>query len=108
MQRSPDFTASLGANYRFEMLGGDTTLSGNFYYTSKFYFDPTQQSSQDAYGLLGLHAEWVDPSRRYTVAVYGDNVTGQRYRTQVLPNTTGFASVWAAPATWGVSLGAKF
>jgi iron complex outermembrane receptor protein len=108
MQRSPDFTASLGANYRFEMLGGDTTLSGNFYYTSKFYFDPTQQSSQDAYGLLSLHAEWVDPSRRYTVAVYGDNVTGQRYRTQVLPNTTGFASVWAAPATWGVSVGAKF
>ena len=108
MQRAPEVTATLGANYRFDMFNGETTLSGNLYYTSKFYFDPSQQFAQNGYTLLGLHAQWVDPSRRYTITVFGDNVTGQRYQVQVIANTVGIGSVWSAPATWGVSVGAKF
>jgi iron complex outermembrane recepter protein len=108
MQRSPDYTANLGASYKVPFASSQLTLSGNLYYTSKIYFDPSQQFSQDAYTLLGLRAQWLDPSEHYTVAVYGDNVTNKRYRTIVSFNTLGIGNAWSAPATWGLQLGAKF
>lgn len=107
MQRSPDFTANLGASYFTPLARGELTLSGNLYYTSKFYFDPSQQFVQDGYAVLGLRAQWVDPSQRYTVALYGDNVTDKRYRTQVLANTLGIGNTWSAPATWGLQVGVQ-
>ena len=58
--------------------------------------------------MLGLRAQWLDPSQRYTVALYGDNVTDKRYRTQVLANTLGIGNTWSAPATWGLQVGVKF
>jgi iron complex outermembrane receptor protein len=108
MQRSPDFTGNLGASYDLAVAKGKLTLSGNLYYTSSFYFDPEQQFKQDGYALLSLRAQWIDPSERYTVAVYGDNVTDHSYQTQVLFNTLGIGSVWSPPVTYGVQLGAKF
>jgi iron complex outermembrane recepter protein len=108
MQRSPDFTGNVGVSYTTSVGYGQLTLSGNLYYTSKFYFDPSQQFIQDSYTLLGLRAQWADPSQRYTVAVYGDNVTDERYRTQVLANTLGIGNTWSAPASYGLQVGAKF
>ncbi len=108
MQRSPEFSGNLGASYKMDIGGGEATLSGNLYYTSSFYFDPEQQFKQDGYALLSLRAQWVDPSKRFTVAVFGDNVTNKRYQSQVLFTTLGIGSVWNSPTTYGVSLGAKF
>jgi iron complex outermembrane receptor protein len=109
MQRSPEFSGNLGAAYRIPTANaGEFTLSGNLYYTSSFYFDPEQQFKQEGYGLLSLRAQWTDPSKRYTVALFGDNVNDKRYQTQVLFNTIGIGSVWNSPATYGVQLGAKF
>ncbi|MCE7796419.1 TonB-dependent receptor [Sphingobium sufflavum] len=108
MQRAPKFTASVGARYGLDLEGGHLTLSGNLYHTSTFYFDPAQQFYQKAYQLLGLRAEWTDPSDRFTLAVYGDNVTGSRYYSQVLTHAPGIGAVWGAPATIGGSVRAKF
>ncbi len=109
MQRSPDYTANVGASYRMPTPNvGDFTLSGNLYYTSSFFFDPEQQFEQGGYALLSLRLQWVDPSQHYTVAIFGDNLTDKRYQTQVLYTTIGIGSVWSSPATYGVSLGVKF
>jgi iron complex outermembrane receptor protein len=110
MQRSPDFTANVGARYTTGRTNaGEFSLSGNHYYTSDIYFSPSgTQFLQPGYATLALRAEWLDPSRRYTVAVYGDNVTDQRYRTQVQYNSFGIGASWSAPASVGVELGAKF
>lgn len=108
MQRSPEVTGNVGASYGLDLANGRMTMSGNLYYTSSFYFDPEQQFRQDPYALLSLRVQWVDPSERFTLAVFGDNVTNKRYQTQVLFNTLGIASVWSPPTTYGVSLGAKF
>ncbi len=108
MPRAPDFTGNVGVNYHTPLAEGRLTVSGNLYYTSKFYFDSSKQFSQGAYEVLSLRAQWVDPSERYTLAVFGDNLTDKRYRTQVLSNTLGVGSVWNSPMTWGASFGAKF
>lgn len=61
------------------------------------FFDAAEQFRQDGYALLGLRADWTDPSDRLTVAVFGDNVTGAKYHKQF--NTGGFGDGWVAPAT---------
>lgn len=108
MQRSPEFSGNAGASYEVTLAKGRLTLSSNVYLTSSFYFDPEQQFKQKAYGLVSVRAEWLDPSNRYSVAVFGDNVTNRRYQTQVLFTTIGTGAEWDSPATYGVQLGAKF
>lgn len=109
MQRTPEFTANAGARYTADLAGGKLALSGNLYYTSKFYFGPSGiQFPQKSYEVLALRAEWTDPSDKYSLAVYGDNVTNSRYRTQVQYNNFGIGNVWNTPVTWGVQAGMKF
>jgi iron complex outermembrane receptor protein len=108
MQRSPEFTGNLGARYSLDLARGRLSLSGTLSYNSKFFFDTSEQTFQEGYELLSLRAEWTDPSERYSVAVFGDNVTDSEYRTIVSPAQFAFTSVWGAPATVGVSLRGRF
>ena len=108
MQNSPEFTADAGASYPIEFARGHLTLSGDFYHTSKYYFDPAAQFAQSGYNVLGLRAAWTDLTDRYTVAVYGNNVADARYRTAYLATEFGVGASWNLPATWGVSLRVKF
>lgn len=109
MQHVPDFTAAAGSRYTTGITNtGEYSLSGNLYYTSKFYFSPSgTQFLQPGYATLALRAEWKDPSRKYTVALFGDNITNKRYRTQVQYNGFGIGASWSAPLIWGLEVGAK-
>lgn len=108
MQRAPEFTGTIGATYKTPLAGGELALSGNLYLTSKFYHDPTQQFLQGGYETLSLRAQWSDPSDRFTIAAFGDNITGKRFITVVSYNTIGTGAAYNPPATWGIELGAKF
>lgn len=108
MQRSPKFTANLGVAWSTEMAGGALDLSGTLYYTSSFYFDTTEQFKQDGYELLSLRAAWTNPTDRYTVALFADNVTDSKYRTQVLPQQLGALSMWGMPTTFGASVNLRY
>jgi len=108
MQRSPEVTATLGLNYGINVAGGLLDLSGTLYHTSSFYFDSSESYKQDAYDLLSARAAWTDASDRYTLAVYGDNLTDEEYRSQVLPQAFGPLTTWGAPRTFGVSVGIHY
>jgi len=108
MQRSPELTGTLGVNYAIDLAGGLLDLSGTLYHTSSFYFDTSERYKQEAYDLLSARAAWTDPSDHYTLAVYGDNLTDEEYRSQVLPQAFGPMTPWGAPRTFGVSVGINF
>lgn len=109
MQRAPKFTGNVGAIYDIAVAGGNLALSGNLFYTSKVYFGPSGiQFPQKGYEVLTLRAEWTDPSDRYSVALWGDNVTDSRYMTQVQYGQPGIGANWSKPVTYGVALGVKF
>jgi len=109
MQRSPEFTGNLGATYKTELGGGELQLSGNLYYSSKFYFGPSGiQFPQKAYEVLSLRAQWTDPSERYTIALWGDNVTNNRYKTALQYGPTAIGANWSQPITYGIEVGFKF
>ncbi len=108
MQLAPDFTANLAPNYTFGLAGGKVNLSANFYYTSSYYLDTSQQFRQGSYATLDVRAEWTDRSERYTFAVYGSNVTDKRYLSQAGPNNFAIGALWSVPAIYGASVRAKF
>ena len=109
MQRTPEFTGNVGARWEVPLAGGDLALSGNLYYTSSFFFGPsgTQFEGGD-YEVLSLRAQWDDADKRFFVAVFGDNVTDNRYVNQVQYNNFGFGATWSAPRSWGVELGYRY
>jgi iron complex outermembrane receptor protein len=110
MQHVPEITATLGPRFTTGMTNsGEYAVSGNWYYTSKYYSSPSgTQFLQPSYNTLSLRAEWKTPSEHYTVALFGDNVTDKRYRTAVQYNGFGIGASWSEPAAWGIELGAKF
>ena len=108
MSYAPKVTANLGARYHTDLAGGGLVLSSNLYYTSKFHFDPSHQYSQNGYELLGLRAEWTNPSGLYTLAVYGDNVTDTNYRTYLQATQGGIGNAWGAPAMYGAEVKVHF
>lgn len=108
MQRTPEFTGNIGASYGIDVAQGRLNLSSNLYYTSSFYFGIAEQFKQKGYALLGLRAEWTDASEKYSIAVFGENVTDHRYRAAVNYASLGIGSIWAAPATYGVTFGVKY
>jgi iron complex outermembrane receptor protein len=108
MPHAPDFTATLGLRYTTDLAGGKLGLSSNLYYTSKFYFDSPNQFSQAAYATLGLRADWTDPSKRFTLAVYADNVTNNHYLTQVAEGQGSIGVTYSKPVTVGGSVRVNF
>jgi iron complex outermembrane receptor protein len=110
MQHTPAWNVNAGGRATTGMTGaGEFALSSNFYYTSSFYFSPSgTQFLQPGYETLGARAEWTHPSKHLTVALYGENLTNERYRTQVQYNGFGIGATWSAPVTWGVEVGTKF
>jgi iron complex outermembrane recepter protein len=109
MQRTPEFTGNIGAVYKTDLAEGELALSGNLFYSSKFYFGPSGiQFVQKGYEVLSLRAQWTDPSDRFTIALWGDNVTDSRYLTQAQYSNFGIGANWSQPITYGIELGAKF
>ncbi|EJL34403.1 TonB-dependent receptor [Novosphingobium sp. AP12] len=109
MQRTPEFTGSLGAVYKTGLAGGELALSGNLYYTSKFFFGPSGvQFPQKGYEVASARIQWTDPSDAVTVALWGDNLTNKRYLTSMQYNSFGLGANWNAPVTYGVELGFSF
>ena len=109
MQRTPEFTGNFDARYKTEVADGQLVLSGSLYYTSKFYFGPSGiQFPQKGYATLALRGQWTDPSDRFTVALWGDNVTNTRYKTAMQYGTLGIGANWNKPTTYGIEIGTKF
>lgn len=108
LPHAPEFTGNVGARYTTNLGGGQLSLSGNFYHTSYFFFDSSNQFRQPAYNILGLRATWTDPSGHYTVGLWGDNVTNSHYFVQVQPSELGIGTVWSSPVTYGGEVRVKF
>ena len=109
MQRAPSFSGNIGARYRTEVGGGELQLSGNLFYTSKFFFGPSGiQFPQKGYEILSMRAQWTDSSDRFQFAVYGDNITNNRYKTGVQYTNNGIGANWSKPTTYGIEFGVKF
>jgi iron complex outermembrane recepter protein len=108
MQRTPEWTGNLGGQYTTELARGTLILTGNYYYSSDFYFDPSEQFQQDSYGLLNARVQWNAPSEKWSVAVYGNNLTDEEYVNQVLPGQFAIQQTFGEPLVVGVAATVKY
>lgn len=123
MSRAPNFTANLSADQAFPLAGGKLVFAGNLAYTASYVIsNPSlygplapadiagkQRFRARAHETLDAQINWTDPSGRYTVGVWGKNLTDARYR--ITSNGTslfGSYAVLNAPITYGVRAGYAF
>ncbi|MEM7728807.1 MAG: TonB-dependent receptor [Pseudomonadota bacterium] len=117
--QSPSFAASGSAQYTFSVGGGyvltpriDLTHKGAHFVTSAS--DPFYRN--DAYTLVGLNLALTPEDERWSLAVYGRNVTDETYILTGTSFRTGFggpalSAQQAAindPATYGITLRGSF
>ncbi len=109
---APDVDLSVGFSQVFSVSYGDYTLSGNYNYRSRRYFDITQREimSGDAYGLLNARLMFTAPSG-WQFGVWGKNLSDEEYVTFKADLSTfgGFIeNFYDAPRTYGVDFTYRF
>ena len=82
LQNAPKWTGYLGLTWRGDVAGGEIAVTPSVSYRddySQFEF-PNPILDQEAYALVDLSVVWTDPTDRYTVGLYGKNLTDEEYR----------------------------
>ncbi|MFN7176038.1 MAG: TonB-dependent receptor [Thermaurantiacus sp.] len=109
-----DWTVGLFGQYNLPIGdNGELRLRADWNYRSEFAFqienDPLEV--QKGYGLLNLRATYVFPNDRFRIAVFGTNVTGERYFQNMQDARDGNGVAFGgpgAPAEWGAELTIRF
>ena len=81
---APEYTAAVGVEYAIPLARlGKLVPRVDYRFQSRTFFTalnlPLEQ--QAPYGLLSARLTYTDEAKRYSLAVYGDNLTDERYYT---------------------------
>ncbi|MDI1327634.1 MAG: TonB-dependent receptor [Brevundimonas sp.] len=82
LQNAPEWTGYLGFTWIGDVAGGDLAVTPSVSYRgdySQFEF-PNPVLDQQAYTLVDLSIVWTDPTDRFTLGLYGKNLTDEEYR----------------------------
>lgn len=106
--RAPRRTLSLGATYQHELFGGNLTLSGNAFFSAKWFGDITNRLQQGAYEVVNASASWTDKSGRFQLSAFVQNLTDQTYYNSLISTTIYDKANYARPRWIGVTAGVSF
>ena len=82
LQNAPEWTGYLGFTWIGDVAGGALAVTPSVSYrgdSSMFEF-PNPVLDQQAYSLVDLSIVWTDPTDRFTLGLYGKNLTDEEYR----------------------------
>lgn len=125
---SPELSGNLGAEWRGDLGSSlEWSLNGNLSFTGDYFNgavnDGNRQSVQDGYVQLGARLTIGSTDEKWSVAVFGTNLTGTSscsatfyqlfegalgLRNGVFPGSTGVRCSVAEPRTYGVSGTVRF
>lgn len=107
MTYAPKYSFNLGADYKIHLSdSSNILLSGNYYYSGKFYTIIGQGNFIKAYGMLNGTVTWNFDHDRYYVGIYGRNLTNNKDIGRYL-NAFGLERQFIRPTTYGVTAGLK-
>ena len=107
----PKFSLNYVLRYNFDALGGNVAAQLDGVWYDKQYLEVTngQSSIQPAYNVTNASLSWTSDNDRFSVQVFGRNVFDKAYRAYTLNlGPLGTTSVYAKPATYGVSATVKW
>jgi iron complex outermembrane receptor protein len=106
LPQAPNASGTVNIDYRVSLMEGDLHFNLNEVANSGYYYAPNNEYRQSAYGLLSASIGW---SRGfYSMSLWGKNLTNYIYPLSVNQAPTAVAAAYAAPRTFGITLGAKF
>ncbi|MGP1281586.1 MAG: TonB-dependent receptor [Parasphingopyxis sp.] len=111
--RSPEWTVGAGADYE-TAIGNSLRLMlrGELYHSSRIFFTEFNNAidAQEAYTLFNAFVELGSVDRRYTLRLYGKNLSDERYFNFLTdsPLIGGKAGTYGPRRQFGVELIARF
>ena len=108
MVRTPKFAGRASIDYTTPLYDGTIDANVAFKYQSRVYFDPFGETTQAPYGLLDARIAWTDPSEKFTIAAYAQNLTDRHYYAVVTQQSESWPANYGAPQTFGGELTMKF
>nr|WP_087573238.1 TonB-dependent receptor [Sphingomonas sp. CDS-1] len=106
--RTPKFTGSVGFDYAVPTQIGKISLSSNLYHNSGFSWEASNRYRQKSYELLNASVGWTSENDRFSVRVWGQNLTDAKYLAQGVSSAIGDLRSFASPRTYGVTLTTRF
>ncbi|MFN3288548.1 MAG: TonB-dependent receptor domain-containing protein, partial [Sphingomonadaceae bacterium] len=81
IQNTPKWTASGGVDYLFPAFDGQMALGGRVSYrsASQQFELRSPGLDQDGFALFDASLSWTSPNDRWTIGVYGKNLTNKEY-----------------------------
>ena len=116
LPRAPKFAGTLSAQYSHDFAGvGTAYIQGDLYHQSKVYFSAfnevnDQFDQQKSYEVLNARIGFNSEDERWSIAVFGRNLTDKVYKQNVI-RALGFfgqLDLLSPPRTYGVEVGFKF
>lgn len=108
MPQAPDFSGNAMARYEFPLGGNTASVQADLQYSDKFCFTvlcaPVEKES--SYTVLNARIGYAADDGRWSVAVFGDNLTNEKYRVYAFDSSLFagvVAGVYAKPRIWGVT-----
>ncbi len=106
--RSPDFTYFIAPRFDIPVSSGSLVLSGIYSYSDEFTYDAAGQGVQDDYGVLNASLTYTSENEGWYARLWGKNLTDEEYFVYVAVDNVGVKNSWAAPITYGLSVGVNF
>ncbi|MFT5501170.1 MAG: iron complex outermembrane receptor protein [Woeseiaceae bacterium] len=112
LQQAPEFSATARAQYTWNLHGiGDLSLSGEYAYQSKVFFNTFQDDvvSQSGYSLVNSRLQLESMNKRWFVALWVKNLTDTLYaHTKIRQDPlVGNLRFWGEPRTYGLQFGIR-
>lgn len=109
LPRSPKATLSLAGIWSRYLPLGALSFQATGYWSDRLYYDVGNVFSQPGYSTLALRASFRPAAMPHlSAAVWGNNVTGTRVILGTVLGSSGANVSFAAPATYGATLGYTF
>jgi iron complex outermembrane receptor protein len=105
---TPDWTANVGLNYVLPTSVGNWTFDASYLHNDGWFGEPDNQLRQPAYNITNASVYWHVQDGRYTIGLWGRNLSDERVYTFVNGNTISGISQYAPPRTYGIKLSANF
>ncbi|HWW57615.1 MAG TPA: TonB-dependent receptor [Sphingopyxis sp.] len=109
LPRAADYQFSVAADYETP-VSGKLTLKAHvdYVYQDSIFYGPDNTNREPGYGQLNARLGIGAIDDRWTISLWGKNLTNKLYRVSVIPFLGDEASLYGAPRTYGVRVSGKF
>lgn len=84
MQRAPEFSFYAGGEFTFPKLGPwDLSMRVDYRWQDKMFWAVENTNFEPSFGQWGARISYTSPDRRYSISLWGKNLTDEIYRERV-------------------------